>query len=176
MKRNTIVAVFLAVLFIAGCGYSPHLSTLPSRFQTIHIAPFKNKVAFDSDQARNGYFPLLEIKVTNAVIDRFLFDGNLRIAKEDKANLILRGELTGYQRDALRYTENNEVLEYRVRITVAMSLFDVALEKTIWSEPNFSGEATYFISGALAKTESSALEDALTDLARRVVERTVQDW
>ena len=27
-----------------------------------------------------------------------------------------------------------------------------------------------------AKTESAAIEDALTDLARRVVERTVEDW
>ena len=45
-----------------------------------------------------------------------------------------------------------------------------------WTESNFVGETTYFTSGSLAKSENVAIQDALTDLARRIVERTIEDW
>ncbi len=55
-------------------------------------------------------------------------------------------------------------------------MIDVATSKPFVNEPSFSGEATYFTVGAQAKSESAALEDALTDLARRVVERVIENW
>ena len=49
-------------------------------------------------------------------------------------------------------------------------------DKVLWQEPSFSGEATYYTTGPLAKSESAAIEETLKDLAQRVVERTVQSW
>ncbi len=172
-------SIFLPLCFLAiilsGCGYSTR-SLLPSSIKTIHIAPFKNKISYSSDNQRNLYLPLLEIKVRSAVADRFLFDGHMRVKDSEIADVILKGDLIGYEREVLRYTDNNDVQEYRIRITVSIELWDTHEKKSLWSEPSFAGEATYFLTGAQAKSEDTALQDALTDLARRIVERTIEDW
>ena len=194
---RSMVYGLLSMVILSGCGYTTK-STLPSSIKTIHIETFKNNIDFAAEGRRNLYLPLLEIKVRNAVINRFLFDGNLKIAEADKADLVLKGQLLSYDRSALRYTDDGDVQEYRVHITVSLemrnaqsdedaaspqgevppegSLSAARGESTGWTETGFVGEATYFVTGASARSEEAAVEDALTDLARRIVERTVEDW
>ncbi len=175
MKRYSCL-ILLVLSFIAiSCGYTSR-STLPSSLRTIHVEPFKNNVLYDQEGGRNVYLPLLEQKVRNEVINRFLFDGALKIANIDKADLILKGELKNYERVALRYTDNDDVEEYRVTITVSLELWDRKKQELVWSESSFSGEATFFVVGAQAKSEDAAVQDAMVDLGRRIVERTVEDW
>lgn len=165
----------LSFMLIGGCGYSTR-STLPANIRTIHIAAFKNKINYSTEKtSTNTYFPLLETKIRQAVADRFLFDGNLRVSDAERSDLTLVGELTRYNREVLRYTDNNDVQEYRIQITVNLKMFNKSQE-LLWEESNFIGDTTYFVSGALAKSEATAVEDALVDLARRIVERTVEDW
>ncbi len=175
MNKTLICLLLCCAVFFAGCGYSTR-SVLPSQYRKIYVAPFKNKIDYSTDRAYNTYFPLLEVNVRNAIVDRFLFDGHLKIIQEDKANLILSGELLGYERNVLRYNDNNNPLEYRIHIVIGMSLFDPATQEIVWTEPSFVGETTYFVSGAEVKSEADAIQDAVTDLARRVVERTIEDW
>ncbi len=175
MKNLCLAAVFFMLSFLAGCGYSTHAAFV-GNYRTIHIEPFKNKNAYGTEIHRNTYIPLLEVKITNAVADRFLFDGVLKVNKKDTADLALKGELIKYERSPLRYDDNQEVQEYRITITVSLTLWDTAKEAAVWSEPNFSGDTSYFTTGALAKSESTAIDDAINDLARRIVERTVENW
>ncbi len=176
MKKTAhLFLVFLLCGTLAGCGYSVRSTSL-GKYRTIFVEPFKNKISYSTDQIKNVYLPLLEVKLTNAIADRYLFDGNLRIKNKDRADLILQGELIGFQRDPLRYTESNDVQEYRITITVSLVLWDNIAQKPLWSEPSFGGDTTYFTTGILAKSESTALQDALTDIARRIVERTIEDW
>ncbi|MBI5149647.1 MAG: hypothetical protein HZA28_02605 [Candidatus Omnitrophica bacterium] len=163
------------MVILSSCGYTTR-STLPSDFKTVHIQTFKNSISFAAEGRRNLYLPLLEVKVKNAIASRFLFDGNLKIADEDKADLVLKGELLSYDRTALRYTDNDDVQEYRIHITVFLELWNTRKQGPAWTEPGFVGEATYFTTGAQAKSEESTVDDAITDLARRIVERTVEDW
>lgn len=165
----------LSMVIFSSCGYTAR-STLPSSIKTIHVETFKNNIDFAAEGRRNLYLPLLEIKVRNAVINRFLFDGNLKIADADKADLVLKGQLLSYDRTALRYTDNDDVQEYRIHITVSLEMYNARKGETDWTESGFTGEATYFVTGALAKSEEAAVEDAIADLARRIVERTVEDW
>ena len=177
MRRVSVLIslMVLPLLILSGCGYSTR-SVLPDRFKKVYITPIDNKIAYSSDQTHNSYVPLLEIKVKNAIVDRYLFDGNLRIVPEDQADLILKGELVGFDRNVLRYTDNNDVQEYRIHVTVNLVMWDVKEEKPMWVESGFTGEATYFLTGAQAKSEGAAVDDAVLDLARRIVERTVEDW
>ena len=175
MKRSSWLAAPLILSLLCGCGYSTRSVNL-SGFKTISVEPFKNKVIFTTERTRNNYFPLLEVKARNAIVDRFLFDGNLKVVDSDVADVVLKGDLVGYERDALRYTDNNDVLEYRIHIVVSLVLWSPSQNKVIWAEPSFVGETTYFPIGAQAKPEAVALEDALVDLGRRVVERTVENW
>ncbi len=165
----------LLILSIAGCGYTTG-SLLPPQYKKIAIQPFENKVAYVDENNGGLYVPALETNVRSAIIDRFLFDGNLHIADADKADLVLSGEVTGIVQDTLRQDTNQNVQEYRIRVIVALTMTDTATGKILWKEPSFTGETTYFLTGAQAQTQSAAIDAALLDLATRIVERTVENW
>src|SRR5262245_18974653 len=113
MKKILALALS-AVLVLPACGYSTR-SSLPASIKTVSVPPFVNKIDFKSGKP-NVYIPLLEVKAHDAVVSRFLFDGTLKIADEKDADLILKGELIGYDRGALRYDGNDDVQEYRVTV------------------------------------------------------------
>ena len=176
MSMDRLLRAFLPVFFVfAGCGYTTG-SLLPANYRTLYVEPFQNKVKFISDTTRALYVPLLETKVRTAVVNRFQFDGHLKIKDSERADLILKGDLIEFNREELRLTDNKDVQEYRIRITMALTMMDAVSGEIFWSEPSFSGEATYFTTGSQARSESAALDDALTDLSRRVVERTIENW
>lgn len=175
MKKIFPTLTLLIPLILCSCGYSTH-SSLPSRFRTIHVEAFANKIDFADERSRNPYLPLLEVKARDAVVSRFQFDGALRIAKPETADLILKGELINYDRTALRYTDSRDVQEYRVQIQVNLTMWDTANNQVMWEEKGFTGEADYFVTGPGATSESEAVVLATTDLARRIVERAIEDW
>jgi outer membrane lipopolysaccharide assembly protein LptE/RlpB len=86
MKKALLLVM---ALLLTGCGYSTR-SLLPDNYRTIYVEPFENKVDFVSQDQRKIYLPGLENKVREAVVDRYLFDGNLHIADKDGADLILK--------------------------------------------------------------------------------------
>jgi hypothetical protein len=178
--KTVRLAIFLAVfsLIIAGCGYTTRSGIVS--FRTIYVEPFKNNINYTSEfneaNRLKSYFPLLEVKITNEVVNRFLFDGSLKVVKEDNADVILKGELLDYIRDVLRYDDNNNPLEYRISLVVKLILRDAKDNKQLWEETRFVGDTTYFASGSTSKSEATAINDAVVDLARRIVERTVEVW
>lgn len=177
MKKMFAAAVVVLIISFAGCGYTTR-SALPPQFKTVYVEPFKNSMDYTSATGdRSIYYPLLEVKVREAVIDRFLFDGNLRIASDPKdADLILKGELVDYLRNPLRYTDNDDVQEYRVQIVTKLELLETRGNAPMWQYNRFIGQATYFLTGAQATSEESAVDEATVDLARRIVERTIENW
>lgn len=175
-KMTRILGLVLGLaLLVTGCGYTTG-SVISAKYQTIFVEPVANTIDFMNQDERALYVPQLEQKVHAALIDRFMFDGNLRVAEQGDSDLVLKAKLTGFAREELRLTQSEDVKEYRIRITVALEMWDPVDEKMLWKEPTFSGETTYYTSGALAKSEADALTDALTDLSRRIVERTIEDW
>lgn len=180
---KTILRLFISVVFLSislfGCGYTTRSLIAPD-IKNIYVEPFKNKIDFTSEDSEYNrlrtYYPLLEADITNAVVDRYMFDGSLKISKENRADVVLKGELISYRRDTLRYTDDDDTEEYRISIAVNIKLWSNKKEKYLWQESNFVGDTTYFITGSLATTESAAVKDAVTDLARRVIERTIEDW
>ncbi|MFC1709105.1 LPS assembly lipoprotein LptE [Candidatus Omnitrophota bacterium] len=182
MKKvnNILVAIGIFGLIVCcGCGYTTRVYIGP--YQSIYVAPFKNNVnvaSTGSEYSRYvSYYPLLESTITSAVIDRFIFDGNLKVIKQENADIVLKGELISYKRDAARYAENNEdVTEYRITIIINMGLYNNKTGEQIWQKNSFAGDSSYHITGSQAKTEKAALDSAISDLARRVVEELVEAW
>ena len=167
---------------IAGCGYTTR-SHVGRKYRTIYITPFVNKI--DITTATNAankyklYRPMIETDITRSVNNRYLFDGNLRPLKQESADLILKGEVLDFRRDPLRYDSSDSVTEYRINLVVNISLWDRVENKLIWQENNFTGDTTYFTTSSgnpQKKEEDAAVTDALTDLSRRIVERTVEQW
>lgn len=176
-------AVALA-LSVAGCGYTTR-SMISSQYRTIYITPFVNKIditrEFDVDRKYRLYRPHLESDLTRAVSEKYLFDGNLKPVDPDLADVTLKGELIEFRKDPLRYDNGDEVAEYRVSVVVGMSLWDNKKQETIWEEKSFTGDTTFFpttstLPNVVKKTDDQAINDAIADLARRIVERTVEQW
>ncbi|MBU4375932.1 MAG: hypothetical protein KKD29_00455 [Candidatus Omnitrophica bacterium] len=173
-----LILTFCAFIF-SGCGYSGR-SLLPENLKSICVGNFKSTIAVGSEVTEDNkyaiYRPGIENDITNAIVDRFAFDGNLKIAQKDKANLVLEGTLTNYIKEALRYDNADNVEEYRIRIVLDMKLIERPSDKVMWTEKGFAGEATYNTMGRYATSEDTARDEAIKDLARRVVERTVEGW
>lgn len=178
-KAVLLVTNYLLVVTIMGCGYTTR-SMISSKFRTIYVIPFVNKVDITNETYTSTkyrvYRPTLETDITKSVTNKFLFDGNLRPVKEKAADLILKGELIEFRRDPLRYDASDVVTEYRINLVVNISLWDKKEDKLVWEENNFTGVSSYFTTGTQAKSEDTAVNDALSDLARRIVERTVEEW
>jgi Lipopolysaccharide-assembly len=173
-----VLLIFLSIVS-SGCGYTAG-SLLPSGLKTIYVDNFKNTIDVGKETTEGSkyalYRPGIENDVTNAIVNRFTFDGNLKIVPKEKADVILQGKLTDYRKEALRYDNADNVEEYRVKITVEMKLVKTSDDKVLWSENAFTGESTYNTTGSFVTTEEAARDKALEDLARRVVERTIEGW
>jgi len=181
VKKLTDLSLFLCLLlFFNGCGYTTHAYLNKTGYKTIYISPFVNKVDTTSEFSEGrrfvAYFPLLENTVTNAIVDRYTFDGNLRITREDEADIVLKGSLVNYRRDSLRDSSSDMPEEYRVTIFVNITLTDNKTKKVLWEKDQFAGDSSYFTTGQFTKSESQAIQDATKDLARRIVETTVEAW
>jgi len=174
MRKIFLFSLFFLCVFAINCGYTTR-SVFIEQYRTVYVAPFENLIDFTAENRSSFYFPLIEIKTRNQVMDRFLFDGNLRVAEPETADLIIRGALKDYTRGALRYTDDDDVQEYRVQVYANVTLEENRTGKVLWKK-RVVGESTYFVSGSLAGTESTAVDAAIVDLARRIVENVIEYW
>jgi len=178
VKNATIIFLILAFL-TSGCGYTTG-SLLPSHLKNIYVDNFANKIPITEEATMQNryktYRPRLEIDVTEAIRDKYIFDGHLRITKQADADMILEGELCDFKREPTVYTYDDNVEQYRIAIFVNMSLKDAKTGKVIWQENNFAGSDYYYTSGSQTKSEDASVTAAIDDLARRVVERTIEVW
>ncbi len=181
IKRFKFICLLSMVAIIAGCGYTTG-SLLPSHLETIYIRPFRNKIELAEeltpDQYRfRTYRAHLETDITKEVIDKFINDGHLKVVEEENADIILSGELIDYLSTPVRYGADNETVEeYRISIVCSVEAYDVRKDVVIWKESRAIGDSTYSLSGSYATSESSCISNAVSDLARRVVNRTIEGW
>lgn len=180
MVLSVVCGLLSVVFFMSGCGYTTR-SAIANKYRTIYIPPFANKVDItqeaDALSKYKLYRPALETDITRYTINRFFLDGNLKPVNKENAEVTLKGEVVEFRKDPLRYNnDNDEVTEYRISLVVNLVLWNNKENKPIWEENRFTGETSYFVSGSQAKSESAAIIDSLTDLARRIVERAVEQW
>ena len=172
-------ALLLMILQTTGCGYT-HKTILPNQIKTIHIASIKNSIDLTgeiSDKNRfRVYRPGLEVDLTNAIMNRFIFDGNLKVVNREKADAIVEAKLVDYRRDPLRYSEGDDIQEYRLSITLDVVVYLAGGHKVLWHITGLTGDTSFFLSGARALSEDEAAAKAVEDVARRVVDKTIELW
>ena len=170
---------FSFCLLVSGCGYTTRPG-LPSNVRTIYIKPFVNQIDVTRVDVGDERYPIyrhkMEVDLTNEVINRYQFTGLLRPARAERADCRLEADLVEFRRDPLRYDASQHVEEWRLNIVVNLRFFHQATNTLMWEESRFTGDTTYFALGPKVETETAALDRAITDLARRIVERTVESW
>ena len=159
----------LALLLFSSCG-SYHLgTTLPSDMRTVFVPTFKNITSE----------PGIETGITNAVINRFQVDGNLKTASREEADTILEGEITGWNRRVMGYggQDKEEVEEYRLYITARIKFIDQRTGAVLLPSRIVKGKTDYYIdTEPLPVAEEAARPDAYRDLAKAVVDAVVSFW
>lgn len=177
-KKIKFTFVFgLIVSLLAGCGYTTR-GFLDSRYKTVYVRPAVNDIEITGETQENDKFrsvpPLLENYLTSSLLDRFNLDGILKVVVEDEADLVVETVLKDYYRESIRYDEDDDIEEQRIKLVYEFSLFEangslVKTKKIVASEK-------YATTGANARTEEAALDDLMDDAARRLVENIVEAW
>jgi hypothetical protein len=161
-----------------GCGYTTR-TMLPDGIKSIQVEIFKNEIDITKEVSAKDkyevYRPNLEIDLRNKIIDRIFLDGYLKVSSGHHADSILEGQIIEYRKDPLRY-QNEDVTEYRISLVCNIRLISSSGSKVLFEEKNITGDTTYFTTGSLQKSETQALSDAMQDLARRIVNRIVENW
>ncbi len=170
--KHPMVLCILISVFLTGCGYTQQ-NVLPGGIQTIAVPTFRNAIPAERIFT---YKSGLEIDLTNAVIRRFNFDGNLKVVSEDKADAKLEGAIISYDQETLRFTSVDRPQELRLHLVVRLKLINLKTGGVMWEEANFSGSTLFEPNDEQGTRRISAAKDAVQDLAINIVNRVVEDW
>ena len=158
----SIVALTGLVLFgTIGCIYTFNPKG-KSDIKTLAVEPFDN---------RTSQYGLTD-RLTTIVVDAFIKDGSMRIVPTDKADAVLRGILTGYERQVVNFDITDQVEQYKVVLSFEISLKSVRTDSTLWTQ-TMTQEGIY---SAASETEEIGQERAGQRLVEAVINRTTRDW
>ena len=179
VKDLRVALFFLTVLALSGCGYTQK-SLLSESIKNIYISPIKNAIDLSGEVTDKKpfrvYRPGVEVDLTNAIINRFIFDGNLKVSSPEKADATAEAKLVDYRRDALRYSSGDDIQEFRLSVALDITVYETRTHKVLWHDTHLTGDTSFFLSGPRAVSEDQAAQKALEDVARRVVDKTIEVW
>jgi outer membrane lipopolysaccharide assembly protein LptE/RlpB len=165
--KATALALAIAAAAILSCGPYTFNPNMPGYIKSVAIPLFKNPRTFKYGAER---------VLTDAVIDEFVADGTLDVAGEDVADAKLQVEIVNYKKEALSYDVQEVVKEYNLAIVVSATFTDLINDQVLWQEPSMYEAVSYYAIGPKAETEDEALDRLAEELARKVVNRTLQGW
>jgi hypothetical protein len=131
---------------------------LPPEIKTVAVLPFDNLTAD----------PTLTQRVMTAVREAVEVRLALRPAGEDQADAVVRGTITRYEPDLPVAFQGGDALQVDVtrrlvRLTVAVSIYDQQLDRTLWERGSLTVEGDYE-TGAEAAGVQRALDRLVTDI------------
>ena len=168
----------LCAMLLSSCGYTTK-AILPDNIKTIHVETFRNNIDITKEVSAEDkyevYRPGLEVDLRDAIVKRIFLDGHLKVLSANYVDAILEGEIIEYRKDPLRY-QDEDITEYRISLVCDIRLKTSNDSEILLEEKNIIGDTTYFTTGSLQKSEAAAMDDAASDLARRIVNRIVENW
>jgi hypothetical protein len=163
----TALALAIAAAAVLSCGPYTFNPNVPGYIKSVAIPLFKNPRTFKYGAER---------VLTDAVIDEFVADGTLDVAGEDVADSKLQVEIVNYKKEALSYDVQEVVKEYNLAVVVSGTFTDLINNQVLWQEPSMYESVSYYAIGPNAETEDDALDRLAEELARKIVNRTLQGW
>jgi hypothetical protein len=163
-----VVQFALTCLFVFGCaGY--HVGPVTKRnFKSIAVPVFRNTTLR----------PQIEAQISNAIIQRLQQDGSLRIESEPRADVVLKGSIIKYNRQALRSlrTDTGVPREYEITITVRVEATDRRTGETALKSTDVEGKSDVFIGEDQQSAEEQALPLIADDIGKRIAGLLVESW
>lgn len=168
MKKAS--STFLLALLLSGCaGYHVGPAT-PAYLRNIHsiaVPTFRNMTLV----------PRIEVLVTGTVIKQFQQDGTFRIASEDNADAILKGEIVTVGRSPARSVRGNVLATTEFNLALRVRYTLVGRDgKTISGPSDAAGSTSFFVGEDVATDERQALPLAAEELAGHLVSQLSEGW
>jgi outer membrane lipopolysaccharide assembly protein LptE/RlpB len=172
-RRALGVALFVATLGVAGCGYhvAGHASTLPAEWTDIAIPAFKN----DTTTYR------IEQRMTQAVIREFITRTKYRVVQDpSNADAVLHGEVLSIETDPVLFqATTGEVTTMLVTVHVKVELTDSKTEKVVYKNDDMVFRDEYQISTdvkSFFQEEDPAVDRMSHDLASHLVSNVLENF
>ncbi len=169
-KNNWRFFCTIFYFLLSGCGY--HLigtgNSLPSHIKTIHIPVFENT----SSQ------PEIHRELTSVVLQSFISDGRLKVAKKDKADLVLDATLSYYNLRNVAFSSQDLVSDIIIELEVDLKVTDQVKNK-IFMEKKLKQQWDYKSTADIAGTERARLEAldlAYNDMGNRLVSLIIDQF
>ncbi|OGR95752.1 MAG: hypothetical protein A2902_02610 [Elusimicrobia bacterium RIFCSPLOWO2_01_FULL_64_13] len=168
-RRNVLIALIPAALFLSGCpyAYTPSTALLPQHIRGIAMHPVKNKTQHFG----------LEDKFTLRLQDEFTRGGQYPLVGEDRADGVIIAEIERYINEPTSYDENLIVQERKLWVLVNIYFWDKVQNKILWSEPNLEGTHRYTVESRPGGiSEEEARELVWDKLSRDIFRRTIEGF
>ncbi|MGD8717842.1 MAG: LptE family protein [Candidatus Zixiibacteriota bacterium] len=169
MRKAASASLAFVIILTAtlACGPYTFNPNLPGHIKSVAIPLFKNPRTFKYGAER---------VLTDAVINEFVADGSLDVAGENVADSKLTVEIVNYKKEALSYDVQEVVKEYNLAVVISATFTDLTTNQVLWQEPSLYESVSYYAVGGRAETEDEALDRLAEELARKIVNRTLQGW
>lgn len=172
VRGRLSLAVSLTTALFLGCGYYSFSSSMTGEIKSIAVPLFENQTQ------EAGITEAL----TQGIIDGFIQDNSLKVTTQEKADAVLVGTITGYERKPNSFDRQENVTEYIIRIYVKAYLEKNKDKTKIWEAEKMEGWGTFRIVGdpnnpaIPPETEDQGRQRAITKLGEDIVNRTVKSW
>lgn len=155
-------------LLVTGCGAYGFSSRTAKDIKSVAVPFFTN----DTTE------PNLEITVTERIIDNLITDNTLKVTDEGSADAVLRGAIIDFQNRPFSFNPDLNAEEYRVVVSVRVSLRKTAVDEPIWENQVIRGDGQYFVDVPEDQGNSfeDAVDEAISEITERILNLTVEDW
>lgn len=170
MKTTRALILTISLFWLSACGY--HIAgrgEAPAGIHTIAIPVFANTSAE----------PEIHRDLSRAIQSAFARDGRLKIARAERADLVIKGELNHYSQKAASFNSSDVVLEYWVEVGASIEVIDRATGKPYLKKENHRVKWDYRTQPDLIVSEAArkaALEKAYRELGNRLVSLVLEQF
>ena len=162
-------AVGLALAFLAGCNYSFRAgSGFPEHVRTVAVLPFENETA---------RFELTQ-EVHEALLRQLPRALGLNQAGEEQADAVVTGVIRNYDLTSPLYrqgtqTQNVQVLQREVVLSVSVQILDQQQNVVLWEQPQMRVLGQYL---EASESEDVGRVEAIELLVQEIVDGAQSNW
>ena len=150
--------IFICILLVLSCAYSFSSGSLGG---TLSISSLENKTQS----------PDIGRILTEDLIEAFISDGRVEIAKASEGDYILEGVINSYDRQPQSYTTDGDIEEYRLTVSGIFSLKQKGKEKSKWDK-NLNESVIY----PYDFDELDAVDSVATKVKNSLLRIILEDW
>ena len=158
--------VFCIMLVLPACYYSISPGVRSGNIRNLVIPLFEN----------NTVEAGIQDPLTDAVIERFLANGQYRLVDVPQADAAILGTITDIQEESLTFSEGTTAREVRLWIEVKVRLEAVANQKVIWEENQLRTFGDYSIAAGSDSERDPAIEIAIEKMAEEILNQSISGW